>query len=92
MVRRCLWVDRRPLARRQSHYVGPRAFDRISKGLGHGTQMIISESHAREEPLQLNGIRFRFLIPPHHQDFKYAEIILANSRQDREFDDIVRRD
>ena len=52
-------------------------------------QMIISQSHAGEEPLQLNGIRFRFLVPPHHQDFKHAEIVLANGCQDREFNDIV---
>ena len=67
------------------------AFDRIGKGLSHGAQMIVSQSHAGEKPLQLNGIRFRLLVPPHHQDFKHAEIILTNSCQDREFDGIVRR-
>jgi hypothetical protein len=41
--------------------------------------------------LQLNGVRFRFLVPPHHQDFKHAEIVLPNGRKDREFNDIVRR-
>ena len=71
---------------------GWRAFDRIGKGLSHGAQMIVSQSHAGEKPLQLNGIRLRFLVPPHHQDFKHAQIVLANGRQDREFDDRVRRD
>jgi len=67
------------------------AFDGISKGLSHGAKMIVSQSHAGEEPLQLNGIRFRFLISPHHHDFKDAKIVLANGCQDREFDGIIRR-
>ena len=65
------------------------AFDRIGKGLSHGAQMIVSQSDAGEEPLQLNGIRFRLFVPPHHQDFEHAEIILTNGCQDREFDDRV---
>ena len=67
------------------------AFDRIGKGLRHGSQMIVSQSHTAEKPLQLNGIRLRFLVPPHHQDFKDPQVILANGCQDRELDGIVRR-
>src|ERR1043165_2466430 len=49
--------------------------------------MVVSQPYAGEEPLELNGIRFRFSVPPHHQDFKHTEIILLNGCQDRKFDD-----